>query len=125
MVPGARLLRRSFTERVPQLPAGARITVRLRGAAGRRIRDAASTVIEAARDLHLSWPTVMDAFRARRTRGDRGTAARGACLPVRTAVGLLAGQGPARQEVVPDVSSRRWKAPIAQHLTSLPSILDT
>ncbi len=55
--------RRSFTEQIPQLPAGARITMRLRGAAGRRIRDAGSTVIQAARDLHLSWPTVMDAFR--------------------------------------------------------------
>ncbi|MBC2906899.1 transposase [Streptomyces cupreus] len=55
--------RRSFTEQIPQLPAGARITMRLRGAAGQRIRDAASTVIQAARDLHLSWPTVMDAFR--------------------------------------------------------------
>jgi transposase len=30
----------------------------------RRIRDAGSTVIQAARDLHLSWPTGMDAFRA-------------------------------------------------------------
>ncbi|MFF7190261.1 transposase [Streptomyces sp. NPDC008222] len=38
--------------------------MRLRGAAGRRIRDAASTGIQAAWDLHLSWPTVMDAFRA-------------------------------------------------------------
>lgn len=56
--------RRSFTEQIPQLPAGARITMRLRGAAGRRIHDAASTVIQAAGDLHLSWPTVMDAFRA-------------------------------------------------------------
>ncbi|MFJ2477781.1 ISL3 family transposase [Streptomyces sp. NPDC087659] len=56
--------RRSFTEQIPQLPAGARVTARLREAAGRRIRDAASTVIQAARDLHLSWPTVMDAFRA-------------------------------------------------------------
>lgn len=37
--------------------------MRLRGAAGRRIRDAASTVIQAARDPYLSWPTVMDAFR--------------------------------------------------------------
>ncbi|MEU6012177.1 ISL3 family transposase [Streptomyces sp. NPDC047453] len=27
------------------------------------MRDAGSTVIQAARDLHLSWPTVMDAFR--------------------------------------------------------------
>ena len=32
-------------------------------AAGRRVRDAGSTVVQAARDLHLSWPTVMDAFR--------------------------------------------------------------
>ena len=54
---------RSFTEQIPQIPAGARLTTRLRGAAGRRIRDAGSTVIQAARDLHLSWPTVMDAFR--------------------------------------------------------------
>ena len=55
--------RRSFTEQVRQVPAGARITQRLRNAAGRLVCDAGSTVIQAARDLHLSWPTVMDAFR--------------------------------------------------------------
>ena len=55
--------RRSFTEQIAQIPAGARITGRLRSAAGRRVRDAASTVVQAARDLRLSWPTVMDAFR--------------------------------------------------------------
>ncbi|MFD8222123.1 transposase family protein [Streptomyces sp. NPDC059697] len=55
--------RRSFTEQIPQIPAGARLTARLRGEAGCRIRDAGSTVIQAARDLHLSWPTVMEAFR--------------------------------------------------------------
>lgn len=55
--------RRSFTEQIPQIPAGARLTARLRDAAGCRIRDAGSTVIQAARDLHLSWPTVMEAFR--------------------------------------------------------------
>ncbi|MGW7426410.1 transposase family protein [Streptomyces sp. NPDC054813] len=55
--------RRSFTEQIPRIPAGARLTARLRGAAGRRIRDAGSTVVQAARDLYLSWPTVMDAFR--------------------------------------------------------------
>ncbi|WP_205614020.1 helix-turn-helix domain-containing protein [Streptomyces dangxiongensis] len=54
--------RRSFTEQIPQIPAGARLTARLRDTAGRRIRDAGSTVIQAARDLHLSWPTVMEAF---------------------------------------------------------------
>ncbi|MET7609146.1 ISL3 family transposase [Streptomyces avermitilis] len=56
--------RKSFTEQIPQIPAGARLTGRLRSAAGRRIRDAGSTVIQAARDLHLSWPTVMDTFKA-------------------------------------------------------------
>ncbi|MEU6656124.1 transposase [Streptomyces sp. NPDC046900] len=55
--------RKSCTAQVPQIPAGARITARLRSAAGRRIRDAGSTVIQTTRDLHLSWPTVMDAFR--------------------------------------------------------------
>ncbi|MFJ6215659.1 hypothetical protein ACIQGZ_20360 [Streptomyces sp. NPDC092296] len=47
---------------MPQIPAGARLTARLRDTAGRRIRDAGSTVIQAARDLHLSRPTVMEAF---------------------------------------------------------------
>ncbi|MFF4575052.1 transposase [Streptomyces sp. NPDC001410] len=55
--------RRSFTEQIPQIPARARLTTRLREAAGRRVRDTGSTVIQAARDLRLSWPTVMDAFR--------------------------------------------------------------
>jgi transposase len=55
--------RRSFTEQIEQIPAGARITGRLRASAGRRVRDAGSTVVQAARDLHLSWPTVMAAFR--------------------------------------------------------------
>lgn len=55
--------RKSFTEQVRQVPARARITTRLRQAAGRRVRDAASTVVQAGRDLGLSWPTVMDAFR--------------------------------------------------------------
>ncbi|MER6528507.1 ISL3 family transposase [Streptomyces sp. NPDC001508] len=64
--------RRTFTEQVRQVPAGARITGRLRDAAGRRVRDAGSTVVQAARDLGLPWPTVMDAFR---TAGQEVTAA--------------------------------------------------
>ncbi|MFS7880368.1 helix-turn-helix domain-containing protein, partial [Streptomyces asiaticus] len=64
--------RKSFTEQVSQVPTGARITTRLREAAGRRVRDAGSTVVQAARDLRLSWPTVMDAFR---TAGQQVTAA--------------------------------------------------
>ncbi|MCZ7460113.1 helix-turn-helix domain-containing protein [Streptomyces sp. WMMC940] len=51
-----------YRERRPDIPAGARITARLRQAAGRRLRDA-GLVIQAARDLHLAWPTVMGAFR--------------------------------------------------------------
>ncbi|WP_328475690.1 hypothetical protein OHS71_00665 [Streptomyces sp. NBC_00377] len=37
---------RSFTEQIPQIPAGARLTARLRDTAGRRITDAGSTVIQ-------------------------------------------------------------------------------
>lgn len=48
---------------IPRISAGARLTARLRDAAGRRTGDAGSAVIQAARDLHLSWPTVMEAFR--------------------------------------------------------------
>lgn len=40
-------------------------TTRLRELAGRRVRDAGATVVQAARDLHMSWPTVMNAFRER------------------------------------------------------------
>ncbi|MGI5518740.1 helix-turn-helix domain-containing protein [Streptomyces sp. CA-106131] len=55
--------RRSFTEQVPQIPAGTRITTRLRQAAALRVHNAGSTVVQAARDLCISWPTVMSAFR--------------------------------------------------------------
>ena len=56
--------RKSFTEQIPRIPAGKRLTGRLRSTAGRRIRDAGSTVIQAARDLHVSWPAARDAFKA-------------------------------------------------------------
>lgn len=45
--------RRSFTEQIPRIPEGAGLAARLRDTAGRRIRDAGSTVIQVARDLHL------------------------------------------------------------------------
>nr|WP_275522537.1 transposase family protein [Streptomyces oceani] len=65
---------------MPQIPAGARITTRLRARAGHRVRDAGSTVIQAARDLHLSWPTVMDAFRtAAREVTEDGTSCAACC----------------------------------------------
>ncbi|MEW2051943.1 transposase [Streptomyces sp. NPDC005476] len=54
--------RGSLTEHVRQVPARTRLTARLRSAAGQRVRDAGSTVVQAARDLRLSWPTVMNAF---------------------------------------------------------------
>ncbi|MEU0190970.1 transposase family protein [Streptomyces afghaniensis] len=38
--------RRSFTEPIEQIPAGARTTRRLRASSGRRVRDAGSTVIQ-------------------------------------------------------------------------------
>ena len=54
--------RASFTESLPAVPARARMTARLRAAAGDRVLSGASaTVVAAARELDLSWPTVMDA----------------------------------------------------------------
>lgn len=59
----ARCERASFTESVPQIPAGARITTRLRQAAGITVRDHGHTVVQAAREYGLGWPTVMRALR--------------------------------------------------------------
>jgi transposase len=55
--------RTSLTESVPQIPAGARLTARLRQVAGNKVRDDGATVVQAGRDLGLSWPTVMAAVR--------------------------------------------------------------
>ena len=54
--------RKSFTEQVPQVPARARITVRLRQAAGAAVADGNRTIVQAARDLGVSWPVVAAAF---------------------------------------------------------------
>jgi transposase len=54
--------RASFTESVAQVPPGAQITTRLRQTAGDHVRDHGHTVIQAGRQLGLSWPTVMAAF---------------------------------------------------------------
>lgn len=94
--------RKSFTEQVSQVPTGARITTRRREAAGRRVRDAGSTVVQAARDLRLSWPTVMDAFR---TAGQQVTAA--ALEPV-TVLGIdETRRGRAQRRQNPDTG--RWE----------------
>jgi transposase len=59
--------RASFTESISQVPSGARITARLRDAAGTAVALAGRTVTQAARDLGLSWPVVSAAFTERAT----------------------------------------------------------
>ncbi|GIJ29004.1 hypothetical protein Vqi01_41660 [Micromonospora qiuiae] len=56
--------RATFTEQVPQVPARARITVRLRQAAGAAVADGNCTIVQTARDLGVSWPVVAAAFTA-------------------------------------------------------------
>lgn len=56
--------RSSFTEYVDQVPARARITTRLRRAAGAAVADGARTIVPSARDHGLSWPLVAAAFAA-------------------------------------------------------------
>jgi transposase len=57
--------RKSFTESVPALPPGARITTRLRDHAGELVVNGqCATVAAAGRLTGVSWPTVMDAARA-------------------------------------------------------------
>jgi transposase len=59
--------RGSFTESVPQLPPRARITARLKAAAGRAVAVDGVTVAQAGRDHGLSWPTVAAAFTTQAT----------------------------------------------------------
>lgn len=59
--------RASFTESIPQLPPRARLTGRLRAAAGDAVAVGAATITQAAHDLGLSWPTVAAAFSERAT----------------------------------------------------------
>lgn len=56
--------RKTFTEYVDQIPARARITTRLRQAAGAAVADGGRTVVQSARDHGLSWPVVAAAFAA-------------------------------------------------------------
>ncbi len=56
--------RTSFTEQVAQVPARARLTLRLRQAAAAAVADAGRTIVQAARDHQVSWPIVADAFTA-------------------------------------------------------------
>jgi transposase len=54
--------RGSFTESIRQVPARMRTTTALRRAAGAAVCDSGRTVVQAGRDLHLSWPIVQHCF---------------------------------------------------------------
>ncbi|MDJ0347665.1 ISL3 family transposase [Streptomyces sp. H10-C2] len=54
----SRCPRASFTEQTPQMPARMRITQPLRHEAGKAVADGGRTVVQAGRDLGLSWPIV-------------------------------------------------------------------
>lgn len=55
-------VRGSFTEAIPQVPARMRTTAALREAAGAAVVDGGRTVVQAGRDLGLSWPIVQHCF---------------------------------------------------------------
>jgi transposase len=57
--------RRTFTERIPAVPAGHRVTGRLREHCGAEVADRGITPAEAARHAGVSWPVAHDAFAAR------------------------------------------------------------
>ena len=56
--------RKTFTERVPQVPPRCRLTARLREQAGTEVADRGITPAEAARHAGISWPAAHDAFAA-------------------------------------------------------------
>jgi hypothetical protein len=56
--------RQTFTEAVGEVPARARLTGRLRRAAGAAVADGGRTIVQSARDHGLSWPVVSAAFTA-------------------------------------------------------------
>ncbi|HEV8560637.1 MAG TPA: ISL3 family transposase [Actinophytocola sp.] len=60
--------RGTFTEQVEQVPARARITTRLRAAAGAAVGDGGRTIVQSARDHGLSWPVTAAAFAAHAAR---------------------------------------------------------
>ena len=57
--------RKTFTERLPQVPPRCRITSRLREQAAREVEERGITPAEAARHAGVSWPVAHDAFAAR------------------------------------------------------------
>jgi transposase len=57
--------RKTFTERVPSVPPGARVLPRLREQCAGEVAGRGVTPAEAARHAGVSWPTAHDAFAAR------------------------------------------------------------
>jgi transposase len=57
--------RKSFTEALPQVPAGCRLTSRLRQLLGAEVAERGCTPAEAGRWQHVSWPTAHAAFAGR------------------------------------------------------------
>jgi len=57
--------RKTFTESLPAVPPGCRLTLRLRGLAGAEVAERGCTVAEAARWQRMSWPVAHQAFIAR------------------------------------------------------------
>ena len=56
--------RKTFTERVPQVPPRCRLTARLREQAGTEVAGRGITPSEAARHAGISWPVAHEAFAA-------------------------------------------------------------
>ncbi|MGH3312266.1 MAG: ISL3 family transposase [Streptomyces sp.] len=54
--------RGTFTEQIPQVPARMRVSSDLRREAGAAVCDGGRTVVQAGRDLGLSWPIVQQAL---------------------------------------------------------------
>jgi len=59
--------RSSFTESIPQVPSRARVTGRLRDAAGAAVAVGGRTITAVGRDMAVSWPVVSAAFTERAT----------------------------------------------------------
>jgi hypothetical protein len=57
--------RKTFTESLPQVPPGCRVTARLREQAGGEVAERGITPAEAARHAGVSWPVAHGAFAAR------------------------------------------------------------
>ena len=57
--------RKTFTESLPEVPAGCRLTGRLRQLLGAEVAERGCTPAEAGRWQHVSWPTAHAAFMQR------------------------------------------------------------